>query len=503
VSAAPRILCVDDEAFNLSLLQALLEPRGYAVLPARSGEEALNILGRERVDLVLLDVMMPVMNGFEVCGRIKEDDGTRGIPVVLLTALSGREDRIHGIEAGADDFITKPFDKGEVLARIQMLLKVKSLNERLKGAYENILGLVAVGSDIIRSFDPLNFDFRTSVEAYAHRFIRGAGPDAEKPQAVLVGLAREDQTWSWRIYRISGDEVTKAPTALRLPSELLQGSSSRLLCLNAPNLEKPSGRWLSEAMGSLGFELTNAVCYLSQTLVVLILSYGREVTEYDAAVLKSLVTQSLFLRSLALQVTETENAFLYTVQALARAAEANDENTGNHIQRIGEYCAAVARHLGLPESYSRALAIQAQMHDVGKVHIHPDLLRKKGHLTSEEWAEMHKHTLYGAMILGDHPRLQMARNVALSHHEKWDGSGYPFGLRGSEIPLEGRIVCIADQYDALRSLRSYKPALDHATTIRILLEGDGRTRPIHFDPQVLKAFEALHTQFDDIFAKFS
>ena len=215
------------------------------------------------------------------------------------------------------------------------------------------------------------------------------------------------------------------------------------------------------------------------------------------------MTQGLFLRSLALQVSETENAFVYTVQALARAAEASDETTGNHIQRVGEYCAAVAERLAMDSSFIRAIKVQAQMHDVGKVHIHPDLLRKTGSLSGEEWAEVRKHTLYGAMILGDHPRLQMAKNVALSHHERWDGSGYPFGLSGEDIPIEGRIVGIADQYDALRSLRTYKPALDHATTVKIIMEGDDRTLPAHFDPQVLAAFSAIHLQFEEIFGRLS
>jgi len=118
-----------------------------------------------------------------VCRRIKGDERTRSIPVVLLTAMSGREDRIHGIEAGADDFISKPFDKGEILARIAMLLKVKALNERLEGAYRNILGLVAVGAEVMRTFDPESFDFRTSMDAYAHQLTRRFRPTTPRSWA--------------------------------------------------------------------------------------------------------------------------------------------------------------------------------------------------------------------------------------------------------------------------------------------------------------------------------
>jgi len=127
----PRILCVDDEPANLKLLEALLAPRGYEVIKATDGKEALEKLNEQGMDIVLLDVMMPEINGFEVCKKIKEDNRYRHIPVVMITALRSREDRIKGIEAGAEDFISKPFDHGEVLARIKMLLKIKNLNDRL------------------------------------------------------------------------------------------------------------------------------------------------------------------------------------------------------------------------------------------------------------------------------------------------------------------------------------------------------------------------------------
>jgi putative two-component system response regulator len=329
-TSIPVILCVDDEPGNLRLLERTLGSSGYLVVKASDGREALDIIASRTVDLVLTDVMMPGIDGFETCRRIKGDERYRHIPVVMITALDSKTDRIRGIEAGADEFLAKPYDHGEVLARVKMLLRTKQLDEMLD-----------------------------------------------------------------------------------------------------------------------------------------------------------------------------DDAFAYTVHSLARASEANDEDTGDHILRVGEYCAIVAERLGLAEQWVQSVRLQATLHDVGKVHIPSNILKKPGELTPEEWIIMRLHTVMGAKIIGDHPKFSIAKQIALSHHERWDGSGYPFGFSGEQIPLEGRIMNIADQYDALRNARVYKPALDHATTVRIITGGDGRTMPHHFDPRVLKAFSETASMLEVVYEQFA
>jgi HD-GYP domain-containing protein (c-di-GMP phosphodiesterase class II) len=167
--------------------------------------------------------------------------------------------------------------------------------------------------------------------------------------------------------------------------------------------------------------------------------------------------------------------------------------------RVGHYCSLLAEHLQMPLAFVRSIRIQAALHDVGKIHIAPDVLKKRGGLTDEEWAAMKEHPHYGAKIIGEHPRLELAKSIAMTHHERWDGSGYPLGLSGQNIPIEGRIMALADQYDALRNARVYKPGFDHATACNIIIQGDGRTMPTHFDPQILALFKTISGEFETVY----
>src|SRR5262245_12367993 len=199
---------------------------------------------------------------------------------------------------------------------------------------------------------------------------------------------------------------------------------------------------------------------------------------------------------------ETEGAFKLSINLLARAAELHDEDTGNHIVRVNEYSWLIAQKLGMPAGWCDEIRYSAQLHDVGKMSIDAAVLKKKGNLEPGERAEMNRHPEYGWRILKESPRLQMAADIAWGHHERWDGSGYPRGLKGTEIPLSARVVQLADVYDALRSSRPYKAGFSHEQAVRIILEGDERIRPERdFDPQLRALFRRHHGAFDRIWKK--
>ncbi len=194
-----------------------------------------------------------------------------------------------------------------------------------------------------------------------------------------------------------------------------------------------------------------------------------------------------------------------TIHALTRAAEYKDEETGEHVRRISYYASELSQRMGMDAAFCDEIFHASPMHDVGKIAVPDSILLKQGKLDAHEWVRMRTHTSIGAQILADSksPYVRMGADIALCHHERWDGTGYPQGLKGESIPLAARIMTIGDVYDALRSKRPYKEPFSHEMALEIIIKGDGRTSPAHFDPAVLAAFEQSAGQFAEIFGEWS
>ena len=206
-------------------------------------------------------------------------------------------------------------------------------------------------------------------------------------------------------------------------------------------------------------------------------------------------------RRIAEHVAQLSESYHETIYLLTSAAEFRDEDTGAHIRRVSHFTSEIARSMGMASDFVDCIFYASPMHDIGKIAVPDRILYKPSPLDEEEWAAMRSHTIYGKRILGSGKAayIRMGAEIAESHHERWNGTGYPHGLRRDEIPLTGSIMSICDSYDALRSRRPYKRAFSHEETVRIITKGDGRTDPAHFRPEILSAFYACEARFRDIY----
>ena len=365
---------------------------------------------------------------------------------------------------------------------------------------------------VVKHFEPLSFDRRKAQDDLAQRLLRGTAAETDKPAFLMFGVPDAEGGVRCEFYGCNGAGPEKLSCSFTIPEPMILlriKSGNGMACFNYTD----KGGRLADFQASFPPELLQVTSTLYNLAgivysgaYIVAFNYGRTVTAEDALFLKGLAVPGSFLSTVAGDVQHVSESFLVMAKALAIATDSQGDG-GAHVVRMNEYARTLAESMSLPERFVKTLAYSAQLHDVGKIYIHPDLLEKPFRLTNQEFENMKKHPLLGAQILGDSPVLSVAKNIALTHHECWDGSGYPKGLCGESIPIEGAIVKLADVYDALRTMQTYKSPYSHDAACRIILDGGGDgVHSIHkkqFHPKVLTAFESNAGRFDEIYQSIS
>jgi response regulator RpfG family c-di-GMP phosphodiesterase len=497
-----QILLVDDSQQNRVLIRAILEAEGFEVTEAATGEEAVAMAATGSFDLVLLDLVLPGIDGFAVLKALKGEPHSGEVPVLVMSALGEDTARVRAIEMGAADYLIRPAGRAELVARVRGLLRAKVLQERLDDSFNKLTALGRTSEIHLSELQATGALVSDPLPNLVEQ-IRAASKVGRDPD-IIAAFVRQGEGFQGRVFLGSMEQL---PVSMPAPESLIVSSAISRTEVGIWNGgQEDSNPWipiLREAIGAEDDPVHNLAWCVTPTRVLAAANYPGGADAFDGEVVRGFALHWEFVDRVVAAGRDIKEAFEYTVGALSRAAEANDPLVGAHLCRVNAYSSELAELLGMPTSFVNAIHVQAQLHDVGKLQIPLTLLNKPGDLTAAEYEILQKHTTYGAHILGDHPRLKMAATIALTHHERWDGTGYPRGLKGEGIPLEGRIVKLADVYDALRCERPYKAALSHRFAVEVITRGDGRILPEHFDPALMDAFRRATPRFSEIHEQLS
>ncbi|MCP4150798.1 MAG: response regulator [bacterium] len=504
------LLIVEDEIINIGIYRELLETK-YSLLVAETGESAIELMESQQPDMVLLDMMLPDIPGVELCRRFKSNEFLSHIPIIIVTTLKNKADKVSGLEAGADDYLPKPIDGTELLLKVKNHLYTKNMRDRLNDSFQNIVCINDISACLMSTFDPNYFDFKTNLHKLLKDYTSQIKDSNQLPSFIMSSVRSEKNTLDSTLYKLDGKELKILQANLSIANFEnyaindggLAGDVIFQNCSESDgdfkNFQQKFHKEVRKQVGNI----TNYISYHGREVFIIAFNFKTDVNRFMAQTFKSFTLNGNFFKVIQDQLGEVKEAYNYAMNSLARAAEASDELTGAHIIRVNHYSGFIARLLNLPEKMALEIFHSGQMHDIGKVHIHPDIIRKKGKLTDDEWHKMKRHPKYGAKILGSSKYMEVARNICLGHHENSDGSGYPRRLKNDQIPIEARIVHLADVYDSLRSPRSYKPAFSHEKSISLILDGDDRTGPHHFDPKIIEIFKRKQMVFADIYQKLT
>ncbi|HVT05102.1 MAG TPA: HD domain-containing phosphohydrolase [Thermoanaerobaculia bacterium] len=647
------VLAADDNDQNLELLEEYLWQWGYDVIVARDGREAVELFPQHNPSLVVLDVMMPNMDGYEACARIKSTQQGRRIPIVMLTALTGTDDKIRALDHGADDFLNKPINKEELRTRIRSLIKIRNLRKDLdssenimvtltsalenkdprsgghvhrvasysaqicdrlgmgaddreivtKGALLHDLGMIGIADEILKKTTPLNeteqrmleqharmgasilkpmrtfhpfvtmvrwhhekmdgsgypdglsgddIPIEARIVAVANRFdeIRHEGPLSGQAEA-LAQLRKETDAGAYDpvIVKCLEDVVIDVPMTIPTSGVAIRRTqlTPRVLCVDDSKLNRDL---ISATLTEVGLDVlhaesgTDALKIIEeenidlvlldlimpqqsgeetlqairrdaryQFLPVIVLTAHKNVELRQKAIVSGaddflsyplnrleLITRIrslLRIKDYHSDLEQTQNV----ICALALALEAKDRYTRGHSQRVGDLAFTFSRHLGFPKERADLIRTAGLLHDIGKIAVPESLLNKPGPLTRDEFIKVIDHPVVGEEICRPLQTLSSVLKLIRHHHERWDGRGYPDGLKGEELPPEVRLLSIIDAYDALTSHRSYRPApLTHHSAMETLLR---EAEAGKWDPAMVDRFAEMLGDSPPDFASMS
>ncbi len=515
------ILVVDDKPENLLLLEHILADQGYNIIKAGSGEEALARLLDYDIALVLLDVQMPGMNGYETAELMRGTAKTQHIPIVFVTAISEEKKHIFkGYQAGAIDFLFKPLDPDILRCKVRIFAElycqrrlIENQNKQLEelATTDSLTGLSNRRVFIeatkrecnrsIRNPDPLSiafFDmdrFKSINDSYGHGF-------GDRVLKDLAKVLRDGCRVSDLPCRYAGDEF-----ALLMPN-----TSSQEAVLTADRIRQQFGDLIIDTDNwSLKASITGGVstCEAGSEIAAEELIRRADEAMYAAKVkgrncvqgwssdcgLQTQTNDTETVRDLRVKMDRmasmSQEMFIRSVRSLVEALDARDPYTRSHSRNVTHFATGIARKMNLPSEQLSLIRRAAIVHDIGKIGIPDSILRKPGSLSQTERSRMEDHVIIGVRILEQLHTMNEELPIVRSHHERWDGQGYPYGLAGEEIPIGGRILCVADAFDAMTSNRVYRPARSVASAIEALTSAQGK----QFDVEVINALVEWINQF--------
>jgi len=495
------ILIVDDEPSGQEALESVLLNQGYEMAFAANGAEALQKAEALHPDLILLDVMMPDMDGFEVCRRLRSSQHVAEAPVVLVTALDDRESRLIGIEAGADDFIAKPIDRAELRARVRTITRLNRYRllveerQKLERQLERMTALRAIDLAVTAFLD-----LRITLDVLLRQITTQLHIDAAcvlllNPDSMVLEFAAgrgfRDRTVEMDRFRLGEGAVGRAALERRTlhltDVEMALMDENRAAIMHTHHFQSYHSVPLlakGEIKGML--EVFHNLSWANESEQVDFL----EMLGRQAAIA---VDNAQLFASLQRSNADLMHAYEATLEGWSRALDLRDKETEGHTQRVTEVTLQLAQAFGLNENDLVHVRRGALLHDIGKLGVPDSILRKPGPLTPDEWVIMRKHPVYAYELLSPIPYLRPALDIPYYHHENWDGKGYPHGLAGEQIPLAARIFAVVEAWDALRSDRPYRPSWPKQAVLAHLQAEAGK----RFDPRVVQAFLELATTLED------